>query len=218
MHGDIWECKYVLLALDEYYQWVDRDARVLQAMIDEVDATLEQVGLPPKTPIVELGWSSNRIESSTILEPILRLYRRTGYARFLEFAQYIVEVEGGAKGHRIFEEVRASDPIEVGGIYPKAYEMTSLFEGLAEYYRATGVAHWRETCRAFFRKVIEKEITIIAEDGFVAVQAVAPTRSDANMQPTAAGPILMVDYASVDSWEGKRVQTWLPMAIRRTLR
>jgi len=30
--------------------------------------------------------------------------------------------------------------------------------------------------------------------------------------PTRLGVIPMVDYASVNSWQGKRVQTWLPMA------
>jgi hypothetical protein len=29
--------------------------------------------------------------------------------------------------------------------------------------------------------------------------------------PTTSGPIPMVDYASVDSWSGKKVQTWLPL-------
>jgi hypothetical protein len=29
--------------------------------------------------------------------------------------------------------------------------------------------------------------------------------------PTADGPIHMVDYASVNGWEGKHVCTWLPV-------
>src|SRR5580658_5322615 len=80
--GDIWERTYVLLALDEYYECVEQDPAVLKAMIEEADATLRQVGPPPKIRIVDLGWShalvgGNNIESSTILEPIMRLYKRT---------------------------------------------------------------------------------------------------------------------------------------------
>jgi uncharacterized protein len=164
--GDLWERTYVLLALDDYYEWVESDPKVLEAMVSEADATLRQVGPPPKVRIVDLGWSANHIESSTILEPILRLYRRTGYPRYLQFARYIVETEGGARNHNIFAEVLADcDPTDIGGIYPKAYEMLSLFEGLVEYFRATGNERWRQASLKLFHKVIEKEITLIGNGG-----------------------------------------------------
>ncbi len=169
--GDLWERKYVLLGLDGYYEHVESDPRVLRAMIEEADATIDQVGPPPKKRIVDLGWSSglvggNNIESSTLLEPIMRLYRRTGEARYLEFARYIVETEGGAKDHDIFREVLAGrDPKDIGGAYPKAYEMLSLFEGLMEYYRVTGNDTWRQACVRLFQQVIAKEITLIGNGG-----------------------------------------------------
>jgi DUF1680 family protein len=164
--GDLWERTYVLLALDDYYEWVERDPEVLRAMTDEADATIRQVGPTPKTRIVDLGWSPNHIESSTILEPMMRLYKRTGSPRYLEFARYIVETEGGAKHHDIFSEVLAGcDPVEVGGVYPKAYEMLSLFEGVVEYYRATGNERWLQAALVLFHKVIEQEITLIGNGG-----------------------------------------------------
>lgn len=164
--GDIWERTYVLLALDEYYECVEPDPAVLAAMVAEADATLSQVGPPPKVRIVDLGWSANHIESSTILEPILRLYRRTGHTRYRDFARYIVEIEGGAKNHNILREVLSdSDPVDVGGIYPKAYEMLSLFEGVIEYYRITGDERWKTACLKLFRKVITQEITIVGNGG-----------------------------------------------------
>lgn len=169
--GDLWERKYVLLGLDEYYRWVDQDPKVLRAMIEQADATIAQVGLPPKKRIVDLGWSAalvggNNIESSTILEPILRLYEHTGYTRYLDFARYIVETEGGARRHHLIDEVLSElDPVEIGGVYPKAYEMLSFFEGLVEYYRATENERWRRASLSLFQKVIEKEITIIGNGG-----------------------------------------------------
>lgn len=57
-------------------------------------------------------------------------------------------------------------------------------------------------------------VDIESDHGVVAVTPMKPTLPDANMQfsvPTTTGPICMVDYASVNSWHGKRVQTWLPM-------
>jgi len=164
--GDLWERKYVLLGLDEYYEQVDRDPAVLQAMIDEADATVAQIGLPPKTRIVDQGWSPNHLESSTILEPMLRLYRLTGRQSYLDFARYIVEVEGGAKGYRIIDDALANkDPEKIGGPYPKAYEMMSLFEGVLEYYRVTGDPRWKNATLNLYRNISKKEITIIGNGG-----------------------------------------------------
>jgi DUF1680 family protein len=164
--GDLWERKYVLLGLDEYYEQVEKDPRVLQAMMDLADCTLNQVGPPPKIRIVDLGWSVNRIESSSILEPIVRLYKLTGQKRYLDFAKYIVEVEGGAKGDNIIQEAYDNaDPEKIGGPYPKAYEMTSVFEGVLEYYRVTGNDRWKTAALNLYRNVRDKEITLIGNGG-----------------------------------------------------
>jgi len=78
----------------------------------------------------------------------------------------VATAAGGAKGHNIFGEVLADhDPVDVGGIYPKGYEMLSLFEGLVEYYRATGNEQRRRASLKLFHKVIEREITVIGNGG-----------------------------------------------------
>ena len=56
-------------------------------------------------------------------------------------------------------------------------------------------------------------VTILSTNGYVAITAVPPTLPTARMQfrvPTRDGFIQMVDYASVDNWNGKHVCTWLP--------
>ena len=163
--GDLWERKYVLLALDEYYEQVEADPEVLASMIRQADCLIEQIGDAPKTPITELGWSPNHIESSTLLEPIMRLYKLTGYQRYLDFAQYIVK-SGGSKGYNLFDQAFENvPPHQMGGPYPKAYEMTSLFEGLVEYYRATGDLRWKQTAMNLYNNVRLQEITIIGNGG-----------------------------------------------------
>lgn len=163
--GDLWERTYVLLGLEEYYTWVNKDPKVLKAMIDEADCTLAQIGTPPKISILDQGWSPNHIESSTILEPIMRLYKITGYQRYFDFAKYIVK-EGGAKGDNVIEEAfHNMTPEEIGGVYPKAYEMMSLFEGLVEYYRATGNDHWKQAIMNLYHNIKTREITIIGNGG-----------------------------------------------------
>ncbi|WP_423128734.1 beta-L-arabinofuranosidase domain-containing protein [Gaoshiqia sp. Z1-71] len=164
--GDLWERKYVLLAMEEYYRQVDKDPAVLQSMIRQADCIIAQTGPAPKVPVVDQGWSPNHIESSTILEPVMRLYKLTGYQRYLDFARYIVEEEGGAKGFNIIEDAfNNKAPVEIGGVYPKAYEMMSLFEGLTEYYRVTGNNRWKQAFMNLYHSILEKEITIIGNGG-----------------------------------------------------
>ena len=163
--GDIWERKYVLLGLSQYYLDVEKDPQVLEAMEKEARSVMDQVGPAPKKSITELGWSSTNIESSSILEPFMRLYFITGKKEYLDYATYIIE-SGGCEGSDIFTQVYDGVPVHQVGIpYPKAYEMTSIWEGLVEYYRATGDPRWLRCIENFFNDVKENEITIIGNAG-----------------------------------------------------
>jgi hypothetical protein len=162
--GDIWERKYVLLCLSRYYMEIEKDPVVLDAMEKEAGSVIDQVG-PGKADITELGWSANNIESSSILEPMMRLYFITGNQKYLDFANYIID-SGGCKGRNIFQQVYDNVPMyEVGDPYPKAYEMTSIWEGLVEYYRATGDSKIFKCLQNFFNNVKDNEITIIGNAG-----------------------------------------------------
>ena len=163
--GDLWERKYVLLGLDRYYDLVEADPAVLRAMTDQADCIIEQVGEPPKVPITSLGWSPNHIESSTLLEPFMRLYNRTGEKRYLDFARYIVST-GGSEGYDIFRQAYDNVPThEMGGPYPKAYEMMSMFEGAVEYYRVTGDEYVRRSFMNLYDNIRRNEITIVGNGG-----------------------------------------------------
>ena len=163
--GDLWERKYVLLGLDRYYDLVEADPAVLRAMTDQADCIIEQVGEPPKVPITSLGWSPNHIESSTLLEPFMRLYNRTGEKRYLDFARYIVST-GGSEGYDIFRQAYDNvPPHEMGGPYPKAYEMMSMCEGAVEYYRVTGDEYVRRSFMNLYDNIRRNEITIVGNGG-----------------------------------------------------
>jgi len=169
--SDLWERKYLLLGLLGYYE-ICEDDRALQAMIKLADCTISQVGMPPKVRITDTGWAFYGIESSSILEPIMKLYNLTGFQRYLDFAKYIVEEEGACKRENIFEAIyNGKDPKDVGGngipseSIAKAYEMMSCFEGLIEYYRVTKNVKWKDTAIKFYNKLIEQEITIIGSGG-----------------------------------------------------
>ena len=168
--SDLWERKYVLMGLLAYYE-LTGSAEALDACVRLVRYTNAQVGKPPKTPITETGWAFCGIESSSILEPVLRVYHITKDPAALELATYIVE-SGCCQREHIFEAIRrGKSPLEIGwnGVaeqsIAKAYEMMSCFEGLCEYHRATGDPEALETVKIFWDKVLAEEITLLGSGG-----------------------------------------------------
>jgi len=176
---DIWDRKYALLGLINGYETTG-DPQVLAAATRMADQLLTQVGPGTKIRVVDTAYItgppySNQIpggfqgiESSSILEPMLRLYRLTGQPSYLAFAKNIVEVEGGSKRGNIFEAAFAGkDAKDFGGdgnpdhAVAHAYSIISCFEGLAEYYRATGNEHWKQAALNFYTNVLNKETVVI---------------------------------------------------------
>ena len=101
----------------------------------------------------------------------MRVYHATGEPAALELATHIVR-SGCCGRENIFEAIRAGkSPYRIGDngnpreSIAKAYEMMSCFEGLCEYYRATGDARDLETVRLFWDKVREEEITLLGSGG-----------------------------------------------------
>ncbi len=170
-HGsDLWERKYALMGLLAYYE-LTGSSEALDACVGLVRYTNAQVGEPPKTPITETGWAFAGIESSSILEPVIRVYHITREPAAMELARHIVS-RGCCKRENIFAAIRAGkSPMEIGGngvpteSIAKAYEMMSCFEGLCEYYRATGDREALDTVCRFWDAVLEEEITLLGSGG-----------------------------------------------------
>ena len=61
--------------------------------------------------------------------------------------------------------------------------------------------------------LFNKPVMVIAREGYVDLTPETPDLPSTKMQfriPVKNGFIKMVDYASVNSWDGKQVCTWLP--------
>lgn len=171
-HGsDMWERKYALMGLLSYYE-LTGSPEALDACVRLVRYTNAQVGdAPARTPITKTGWAFAGIESSSILEPVMRVYHATGDPAAMELATHIVTT-GCCDRENIFAAIRAGkSPKDIGwnGVatesIAKAYEMMSCFEGLCEYYRATGDAEALQTVKCFWDKVAEEEITLLGSGG-----------------------------------------------------
>ncbi len=170
-HGsDLWERKYALMGLLSYHE-LSGSPEALDACVRLVRYTNAQVGEAPKIPITQTGWAFAGIESSSILEPVMRVYHLTGEAAAMELACHIVSV-GCCDRENIFAAIRAGkSPMAIGesGVptdsIAKAYEMMSCFEGLCEYHAATGDMEALETVKLFWDKVLAEEITLLGSGG-----------------------------------------------------
>lgn len=171
-HGwDIWARKYVLLGM-QYYLEICRDKelakRITDCMCRQADYMIATLGKEEegKTPITKASDHWLGMNSSSLLEPIVRLYQLTAEKKYLDFATYIVDCGVIDTPEVSLFELAAEDRIDPHD-YPvvKAYEMMSCFEGLLEYYRVTGIEKWRRAVVNFAKRVRLTEISVIGSSG-----------------------------------------------------
>jgi hypothetical protein len=168
---DVWGRKYVLLGLLSW-QEATGDAGALDAARREADFLIGEVGPGRAKPFTNDMW--NGMATSSVLEPMILLYRRTGDARYLEFANYIVGEWPTPEGPDLLRKARANIPVfqmfpgpaavvkeYSDGGHSKAYEMMSCFEGLAELYRTTGNPDYLDAVTKVFSNIRDNEITVI---------------------------------------------------------
>ena len=163
---DIWCRKYVMLGL-EYFLEICTDAdlyeRALAVVRGEANYLLARFG-KDKRDITQTSTHWEGVNSSSVLEPIMRLYHLTNEQKYLNFATYVVG-RGAAETQDLFEiAFEDKEPPHRWHII-KAYEIISCFEGLLEYYRATGIEKWKQAALRFGRRVYESEVSIIGSCG-----------------------------------------------------
>ncbi len=166
---DVWCRKYVLLGLQYFMEICDDNElnqRIIASLEAQVGYIMSKIGSPDegKTPITRTASVWRGLASSSLLEPVVRLYALTKKKEYLDFAEHIIEC-GGTTVANIFKLAYEdkTDPYQ----YPitKAYEMISCFEGLLEYYRATGIEKYKTTVINFARRLGKTDITIIGSAG-----------------------------------------------------
>ena len=164
---DIWGRKYTMLGLLAYYD-ISGDKKALEAARKLADHLLTEVG-PGNADIVKTG-NYHGMPSSSILEPMVLLYRHTGEKRYLDFAKYIVAQWETADGPKLLS--KANEGVDVASRFPfpkiwwswdngqKAYEMMSCYEGLLELYRMTGDAGYLKSAELAVQNIIDTEINV----------------------------------------------------------
>lgn len=166
---DLWGRKYIMLGM-QYFLDICKDeqfkSEIIAVMCRHADYIMSKVGpvSEGKKNITDCSRHWLGLNSSSILEPYVRLYNLTGEKKYFDYAAYIVD-NGGISAGNIFELAYE------GKLYPyqypthKAYEMMSCFEGLLEFYRVTKNERYKTAVVNFARLVLESDISIIGCSG-----------------------------------------------------
>ena len=165
---DMWSRKYVLLGMQYYLEICTDDElkdKIVSSMCCQLDYIISKIGDEEgKKPITSATRHWRGLNSSSILEPVVRLYNLTGKPEYLDFAKYIVDV-GGTDVVNIFKLAYANDLLPYQYPITKAYEMTSCFEGLLEYYRITGEEWYKTALVNYANRILESDFTVIGCSG-----------------------------------------------------
>ncbi|MBR3553724.1 MAG: glycoside hydrolase family 127 protein [Clostridia bacterium] len=161
---DLWCRKYVLTGMLHFCDICTDSAlteRILDSMERHLDCLIARVG--PNAGQIKITATSDfwlGVNSCSILEPVMDLYRRRPQERFLRFARYIIGTGGCSDGDLI---ALALENKTLPCQYPetKAYETMSFFEGVLAFYEATGEQKYLDAVLRFAEAVFETEITLI---------------------------------------------------------
>ena len=165
---DLWGRKYVLTGMMHFIDICKDEAlktEILEALCRHADYITEKIGAGEgQKSILETSSHWLCLNSCTILEPFVDLYRRTGKENYLDFARYIISL-GGCGGGNLFELALLDEIAPYQYPVNKAYEMMSFFEGLLAYYELTGEEKYLDAVTKFVEKINETDVTLIGCSG-----------------------------------------------------
>jgi len=152
---DVWSHKYNLIGLMTYYQYTGDKAALAacRKMADLLIATF-----PAKKSILAAGTHLG-MASTSVLEPVVLLYRATGDPRYLQFARYIVKSWDEPHGPRIVDSLLTTKRVDKTA-NGKAYEMLSNIVGLCELARATGDRKLLQVAKNAWQDIVDNRLYV----------------------------------------------------------
>ena len=162
---DIWGRKYSMLGLLDYHE-LTRDQASLAAAAKVADHLMKEIA-DQDGLIVNKG-NYRGMAASSVLEPMVKLYRFTGNDKYLDFAKEIVRQWETPEGPNLISKAGK----DVSSRFPrpaswysleqgqKAYEMMSCYEGLLELYRITGAPEYKAAVEQTWQNIKDTEINV----------------------------------------------------------
>ena len=161
---DMWGRKYVMLGMEYFLEICKSEefrGKIIHSLCSQLDYIISKIGKEDGKKEITLATRHWRgLNSASVLEPVVKLYNLTADKRYFDFAKYIVD--GGFTDVENLIELAFEDKL-----YPyqypvtKAYEMTSCFEGLIEFYKITSVEKYKTAIVNYADKILESDFTVI---------------------------------------------------------
>jgi len=155
---DVWIHKYNLIGLLNYHQTTG-NKEALDVSRRMGDLLAKTFGTGPGQRDIIAASTHVGMAASSVLEPMVTLYKLTGEKRYLDFCWYVVHSWDQPKGPRVLASLR-----ETGNVFKtanaKAYEMLSDLVGVVELYKVTGDVSLLQPVVAAWHDVRDKRLYI----------------------------------------------------------
>jgi DUF1680 family protein len=153
---DIWAHKYNLLGLLTYIRHTGNEAP-LEACKRMGDLLCKTFGENPGQRDILTAGQHMGMAPTSVLEPMVLLYRYTGEPRYLEFCKYILRSWERPRGPKIVSTLLTSGRVDKVG-NAKAYEMLSCLNGALEYYRISGDRDLLQACLNAWKDIVDNRL------------------------------------------------------------
>ncbi len=153
---DVWVHKYNILGLLAYHQ-ATGNVPALEASKKMGDLLIATFG-GGKRDLITAGTHVG-MASTSVLAPMVALYRQTGDKRYLDFCQDILKAMEQPNGPKILSTLQASANV-FKTANAKAYEMISNLIGLVDLYAITGETRLIEPVRAAWNDIAKRRLYI----------------------------------------------------------
>ena len=159
---DVWAHKYNLIGLITYVRYTGNKTP-LACCTNMADLLCRSFspnwGRHAQRDIISAGWHVGMAPTS-VLEPMVLLYRFTGQKRYLDFCENIFISWEQPHGPHIISTLLTQKRVDKVG-NGKAYEMLSCLNGVLEYYRTVGgKPELLEACLNAWQDIIDKRLYI----------------------------------------------------------
>jgi len=168
---NLWSRKYTLWGLIEAWELLQNE-KILLSAEKFAEHLISEVG-PGATDIVQTG-NFYGMASTSILYPMVKLFKITGEKQYLEYAEYIVRqwtehpeglpdiLNKGLTGKPVHNWFPENDPYK----WAKGSELLSCVEGLAELSTITGNPRYLKAAENVHSALVKWERTPVGSLGF----------------------------------------------------
>lgn len=154
---DVWSHKYNLIGLLTYIQYTG-DTTTLPTCRRMADYLLKNLGdRPGQRGILTAGRQHVGMATTSVLEPMVLLYRLTGEKSYLDFCHYIIRAWEEPAGPHILSRLLEGKGVDQVG-NGKAYEMLSCLNGALELYRTTGERRLLTACLNAWQDIVDHRL------------------------------------------------------------